>query len=109
MGKSFEEKIIEERKNAKNNWNNRLESSFKLENFDRRQILETTHYVNLERDKNNMPIPGTGRLITEDENLQVIEYIEENDLPLTKKMYAIVLEEYLKDENLFNQSKGRKL
>lgn len=106
--KSIEDKINEEIKRTKNGWNSVGDVSYRLTDYDIRQIFAIKHEVNLRRDESGMPIPGTGRVITNEEKKQIFDYILENEYPLTKKMYNIILHGYLDNEIEFEQ-KGMKL
>ena len=94
----FNEIIQEEISMSKNNWNNKIHGSGRLTPFQIRQIFAIKHEVNLERDANGNPLPGTGRIITQEEKKLVLDYILENDYPLTKRIYNVVLEAYLDGE-----------
>lgn len=109
MVKSFEQKIAEEIKVTKSSWNSRIGAAFRLTDSEIRQIFATKHEVNLERDEKGMPIPGTGRVITSEEKKMVFDFILENDYPLTKRMYNIVLYAYLDNEIELNINNGPKL
>ena len=106
---SFEEEIAKEMKITKNNWNYKAEASYRLTDYDIRQIFATNHEVNLERDENGIPIPGTGRIITNEEKKAIFDYILENSYPLTRKIYNIVLRAYLNNEIEFDLNQGPKL
>ena len=109
MEKSIEEKIKQEIIFSKKKWNYKSITSYLFTDYDIRQIFATSHEVNLERDDSGMPIPGTGRLISNEEKKQVFDYILENNYPLTKKMYNIILYGYLNNEIELNINKGPKL
>ena len=107
--KNLDEIIANEEKNTKKNWNNQIDGSYILSDTQIREIFATKHEVDLERDENGIPIPGTGRIITNEEKKSVFDYILENNYPLTKKVYNIILRAYLDNELEINIKQGPKL
>ena len=63
-----------------------------------REIFAMKHEVNMLRDEKGMVIPGTGRVITNEEKKMVFDFMLENDLPFTKKMYSFILNAYISNE-----------
>lgn len=106
---SLEEIIANEEKLTRKNWNNQIDGSYVLSDTQIREIFATKHEVDLERDENGIPIPGTGRIITNEEKKSVFDYILENNYPLTKKVYNIILRAYLDNELEINIKQGPKL
>lgn len=109
MEKTFDEKIKEEIKLAKNNWNNRIEGAAPLNEIVIREIFATKHEINTERNEKGIPIPGTGRVITNEEKKMVFNYIMDNNYPLTKRVYNLVLNSYINGEIELEKNNSRKL
>lgn len=107
--KNLDEIIANEEKNTKQNWNNKKDGSYILSDTQIREIFATNHEVGLDRDENGIPIPGTGRVITNEEKKAVFDFILENSYPLTKKVYNIILRAYLDNELDLNIKQGPKL
>ena len=63
-----------------------------------KQIMATKDEVNLRRNEEGMPIPGTGRVITTEEKMGIIDYLLSNNIPLTTKLYALAMKRYMDDE-----------
>lgn len=63
-----------------------------------KQIMATKNEVNLRRNKEGMPIPGTGRVITTEEKTGIIDYLLSNNIPLTTKLYALAMKRYISGE-----------
>ena len=95
---SFDERLQFEIKKSKNGWSSYKTGFNKLDDISIRQIFSTIHEVNLQRDETGIPIPGTGRLITNDEKKMIFDYILENNYPLTKRFYNFILREYINGE-----------
>ena len=76
MGWNYEIELEYEIKKSKSNWN-RNTGVYKLNEAAIREIFAIQHEVNLERDKNGMPIPGTGRIITNEEKKMIFDHIIE--------------------------------
>lgn len=94
MNEEFEKKLQEEVRKSKKIWN--LESgTFVIDSSMARQIFATHHEVNLLRDEKGYPIPGTGRVITNDEKKMILDYIVEQKYPLTNKIYNLLLKGYI--------------
>ena len=106
---SFEEKLQIEIRNYKDGRNTNFLSYRKLNNLDIRQIFATTHEVDLKRDESGMPIPGSGRIVTNDEKKMVFDYIMEHNYPLTRKIYNLILQAYLSEEIELENKQSHKL
>lgn len=59
------------------------------------QIMNATLEVNAQRDENGWPIMGTGRIITSEEKQEVIDFLINNNIPVTTKLYDIALKRYI--------------
>lgn len=68
-----------------------------IKEYDKKQILRVKN-IKLLKDENGKPIPGTEREITTEEKEKVFAFIEENNLPLTTKIYSIVIDRYINGE-----------
>lgn len=63
-------------------------------------ILNERMIVNVELDRNNKPIPGTGIEITKEIKYGVIDYLEKNNIPLYDIVYYAALKRYI--NNMLN-------
>ncbi len=70
-------------------------------------VLEEVTEVDCKKDKNGFPIQGTGRIVTEEEKLSVMDFLRRNDVPLTSRTYNVAFRRYLKNQ-LFNGIDKRK-
>lgn len=81
----------------------------KIDELFLREVFGIQEEINTKRDEKGLPIPGTGRIITNEEKKMVFDYIIENKLPATLKIYKIVLKRYINGEiDLENQKKHNK-
>ncbi len=55
-------------------------------------VIASTYEFNCAKDKNGFPIKGTGRVLTEEELADIVNYCEENNIPL----YDVVINEAAK-------------
>lgn len=62
------------------------------------QIFEMKDEYNTLRDKNGRPIPGTGITLTNEEKQKLLDYLKENNVPNTRKMYEMVRKRYITGE-----------
>lgn len=92
MNKTFEESI--QRVLTSNSW--KFES--KMNEAMIREIFVIKHEVNLQKDETGMPIPGTGRTITNEEKKMVFDYMLERNYPMIKKLYNLILKAYVDGE-----------
>ena len=77
---------------------------------DIKDLLTTKTIIGTKFDKNNNPIPNTGREITKEEILQIIKYLEDNNIPLYPKIYKIALLKYINNElDIYNKKEKRKV
>lgn len=106
MTESLKKEIEILKKDAKKSWNNYIVSP-KLNDIAIREIFAMVHEVNLQRDETGMPIPGTGRIITAEEKKMVFDYILDNKLPLTKKMYDLILKAYISGDLELEEEKEK--
>ena len=109
MKNELEEILSIETNKYKKNWNSQKVSSYKLSESEIREIFATSHEVNLDRDEYGMPIPGTGRLITNEEKKNIFDFILENKYPLTRRVYNLVLQAYINNEVEIEKKQGPKL
>ena len=65
--------------------------------------------IDVEFDKNNKPIIGTGRLIKTEEKQAVINYLKENNIPLYYDCYNIALKRYIHGNLVYNEVTKEKL
>jgi len=105
----LEQKMEYEKYRLERSWNYNNKKTYKLTDLDIREIFKTTHEVNLERDKDGMPIPGTGRVITNEEKKMIFDFIIDHNYPLTRNAYSYVLNAYLNDEIDLKLNGGPKL
>lgn len=66
------------------------------------RILNSDVEVFCEKDKDGYSIPGTGRIITKEEKLYIIDFLKQNNIPLSTKTYNLAFKRYLIG-NLSNQ------
>lgn len=97
MTEQFKKELEKEILKSKHTWNSDY-MIHKLNNAAIREIFAMKHEVNLIKDENGMAIPGTGRIITNEEKKSVLDYIIENDFPLTKNIYNVLLKGYIQGE-----------
>lgn len=62
------------------------------------QIFEIKDEYNTLRDTNGFPIPGTGITLTNEEKQMMLDFLKENNVPYTRKMYEIVRKRYITGE-----------
>ena len=106
---SFEEKLQKEIIKAKNVFTLQ-KGIIRLNNIMIRQIFSTHHEVNLLCDANGKVIPGSGRVITNEEKKMCLDYMMEMNYPLTSNIYQCILNGYINGElNLENKEKTTKL
>lgn len=113
MGKSFLEELKEELEfYSKDKWNYSNSSNIiRYSNIDymRKQILATEEKF-MQRDENGKFDPNNIRVITKEEKEMILNMMEENDYPLTARMYNFLLKSYLSGKlELVPQQPGRKL
>lgn len=70
-------------------------SHAELEPLDTKQLMDTSLEINTKKDENNLPIPGSGRIISNMEKLGIIQFLQNNNIPLTKKVYNLALNRYI--------------
>ncbi|MBQ3021224.1 MAG: hypothetical protein IJD92_03265 [Bacilli bacterium] len=75
---------------------NRL--GFSLNDKDIEKIYSSKIEKKLMRDKNGIPIPNTGRIISLDEKKAIIEYMKTNHIPLNSKLFDIAVNRFVDDE-----------
>ena len=108
MTEELRKKIEKEIRATKAIWNNNSEH-IKLTESLIRQMFKVRHEVNTIRDEKGMPIPGTGRLITVEEKKQIIDFMMENNYPLTITIYNLLLRGYINGELTIEEKKTNKL
>ena len=73
-----------------------------------KDMFSIKYEINTLKDKNGMPIPGTGRVITNNEKRMMIDYIIQNNLPLRSKIYKLALSRYISNELVLEDTKKLK-
>lgn len=63
-------------------------------NLDIKQIMNAKIEVDAQKDKNGYPIAGSGRVINNSEKQKIIDYLKNNNIPLTTKLYNLALRRY---------------
>lgn len=77
------------------------------------QIMNEKNIVGVQTDEKGNIIEGTGREITIDEKQEVINYLNNNNIPINTKTYRIALKRYInnnlikEDENINNEFKAK--
>jgi len=113
MEKSFLEELKKEIEFSSNNkWNNsdkpRITRYSNIDNI-RKQIL-STEFKFMQRDENGKFDPNNIRVITKEEKEMILNMMEDNNYPLTGRMYNFLLKSYLSGKlELVPQQPGRKL
>ena len=74
----------------------RLQQS--ISELEKRACLNTKTEINLKRDSNGIPIPGTGRFIEDHEIENIFNFLEENDIPFTKVNFSAALRKYIQND-----------
>lgn len=74
-----------------------------------RELFDIKYEVNTKRDETGVPIPGSGRLITAEEKKLVLDYMVNNDLPMSKKVYYFILKGYVNNEISLDEEKHLKM
>ena len=82
-----------------------------LDKYTIKNIFAVNYEVNALKDENGIPISGTGRLITNEEKKNVLDFIVNNNLPLRVQIYKLVMKRYVNgDLELVNsENKIRKV
>lgn len=70
-------------------------------------VLEEVTEVDCKKDKNGLPIQGTGRIVAEEEKLSIMDYLKNNGVPLTSRTYNVAFRRYL-NHQLFEQKEINK-
>lgn len=83
---------------------NQNKNDYSLDAMSIKKIYEEKYVIGAEFDKNNEPITGTGREITKEEKQNILFYLTENKIPLTKKTYGIAMRRYIDGELLMNKN-----
>lgn len=77
------------------------------------EIMSQKNIIGVEKDDRGNIIEGTGREITTEEKQQIINYLNQNSIPLNTKTYRVALRRYIdnklfeNEENLINATKKR--
>lgn len=67
--------------------------------FDSRakeNILSMTQYINFEKDQDGYPIPGTGEEFANSKKIQLMEYLNDSNVPLNLATYNMAFNRYRK-------------
>ena len=70
----------------------------KLTEYNIKELFKTKDEIGIKRDENGNLIPGTGRIIIPEEKKVIFDFILDNDLPLTARIYNLVLNKYISNE-----------
>ncbi|MGN0973531.1 MAG: hypothetical protein ACI4OT_02180 [Bacilli bacterium] len=71
--------------------------------FSLKPVLEEKTEINCARDKDGIPIAGTGRVIEESEKLAIVDFLKNNNIPINKRTYNVAFKRYINDD-LFSKS-----
>ena len=77
------------------NFIKKYKNSKLLKEKDIKNILNSKDIINVEFDCNNNIIPNSGKEITKEEKQLVINFLKENDIPISNYTYDIALKRYL--------------
>ena len=86
-------------------FNNNEGTLMDIDSYYIRQILSTKDEVNTKRNEEGYPIPGTGRIIKTEEKRNIIDYIINNNIPLTTKIYSLAMKRYISGELIIEDTK----
>lgn len=67
----------------------------KMGNKEIDNILSSNVEIFCEKDKYENPIPGTGRTITKEEKIYIIDFLKYNHVPFSTKTYNLAFKRYL--------------
>ena len=81
------------------------ETADEVNRADKVAIRDEKRIVGVQFDKNNKPIPNTGRIITEEEKENLIKYLTENKIPINRFTYRALMKRYLKGYIIFEEEK----
>ena len=73
----------------------KYENSRILNKNDLISRIKEKDIIGIEFDSNNNPIANTGRLVTKEEKVSVVNYLKENNIPLYDYCYDIALKRYI--------------
>ena len=65
---------------------------------DKKDILNGKTIIGTKFDKNNNPIPNTGKEITKEEIEQIFNFLKRNKIPIYPRVYKIALKRYANNE-----------
>ena len=70
---------------------------------EKKMYIEGIDIINCDRDERGYPIPNTGEIIPSEEKKSWFEYLENNNIPVTRKNYNIMMKRYKnkKEKKLF--------
>jgi len=74
------------------------EVGFKNNYLLKKQILESTYIINMEKDKDGNLIEGTGEVVSNETKNRVIDYLLMNKIPLNEITYSIAFKRYTNGE-----------
>lgn len=63
-----------------------------------KQIMEERKYINIKKDENGEIMKDSGTLMTEFEKKEIIDFLNENNIPINAKTYKLACNRYLKKE-----------
>ena len=66
-------------------------------------IIDTQYEINCQKDKNGLPIKGTGIIITNEEKELIINYLIANDIPISEEIYKVALKRYIEGPLIIKQ------
>ena len=73
--------------------------------LDLNLVYNGTQEINCRKDDNGYPIPGTGRIIQNEEKTQIIDFLNSNNIPVTTTTYRIALNRYVDNEKFIKENK----
>ena len=75
---------------------------------DKKDILNGKTIIGTKFDKNNNPIPNTGKEITKEEIEQIFNFLKRNKIPIYPRVYKIALKRYANNELDINNKKEKR-
>lgn len=84
-------------------------SGIKSNYSELKMIMLENVEINMKKDKNGMPIAGTGEIFTNEQKEMIIEYLKKNNVPINRKTYTIAFKRYKDGFLNFEPIKNKKL
>lgn len=86
---------------------NKNKNDKELSDTEINNIYNMKTIVNVQLDEENKVIPGTGREITVEEKQNIVNYLRNNNIPVTNKTYNIIYRRWLSGELVLETEKDK--